>query len=65
MSINITVRITGLSISGLMNTYNGRKPGDVVALLNSDNLIEVAVVNGNAAQQLGVRTGESVELILN
>ncbi|MGB8252389.1 MAG: SAM hydroxide adenosyltransferase, partial [Anaerolineaceae bacterium] len=60
---NVVLKIASRSIRGLVNTYGERQAGDVVALVDSENFIEVAVVNGNAAQKLGVTVGEPVELL--
>lgn len=60
---NVLIKIANKSIQGLVNTYGDRHAGDVVALVDSENFIEVAVVNGHGAQSLGVTIGEPVELL--
>jgi len=59
---NVVLKIASRSIQGLVKSYGEGKAGDVVALVDSENFIEVAVVNGNGAQNLGVTIGERVEL---
>jgi S-adenosylmethionine hydrolase len=60
---NVMVRIAGQSIRGLVRSYGERDPGDVVALVDSEGFLEVAVVNGNGAQTLHVEVGDPVELV--
>jgi len=57
---NVTVMIGGQSVSGLARTYGERKPGELIALIDSLGYLEVAIVNGNAAQQTGLGVGASV-----
>lgn len=59
----IQVRIAGHTLDGLAGTYGERHPGELVALIDSEGYLEVAVVNGNAARSLGVQVGEPVEII--
>lgn len=60
-------RATGVEIDGqvapIVGTYGDGLPGQLVALLDSFGLVEVAVVGGNAAAHLGVDTGAPVVLI--
>jgi len=60
---NVTLHIAGNTIQGLVKSYGERLPGDVVALVDSENFLEVAVVNGNGAQKLKVAVGDPVELV--
>ena len=59
---NAKIRIAGVEIGGLVKSYGHRKPGTLVALGDSGGYLEVAVVNGNAAKQLGVKIGDVVEV---
>lgn len=43
-------------------TYADAAVGELVALINSDNLVEIAVRDGNAATVLNVQRGAAVEL---
>ncbi len=56
------VHIAGKTIHPLSKTYGTSAPGDWVALVGSSNFLEVAVNQGSAAQQLGVRAGDEVVL---
>lgn len=49
------VRVTG--------TYGDAEEGELIALINSDGMLEVAVRNGSAAQNLNLPRGASIELI--
>jgi S-adenosylmethionine hydrolase len=53
----------GQTISGIVSTY-GRLPiGSLIALFGSSGKLEIAVVNGNAARQLGAEVGDAVSVI--
>ncbi|MDB5313634.1 MAG: hypothetical protein JWO38_7836 [Gemmataceae bacterium] len=45
-----------------VRTYSDAAPGELVCLFSSDGFFEVAEVNGNAAERLGVRDGVEVEI---
>ena len=47
-----------------MTSYGEKHTGDLVALIDSENYIEVAIVNGNAAKKLDARVGEIIEVIV-
>ena len=61
---NILFRLRGREVRGLVASYGHNNPGDLIALVDSENCIEIAVVNGSAAQTLGAQTGDIVEVIL-
>ena len=46
----------------LLSTYADVSSGALVGLIGSDGSVEIAVRNGNAAQQLGVGIGTLIEL---
>lgn len=60
---SLRVRIAGREIDGLVVSYGHRLPGDLVALVDSEGYVEVAVVNGNAAQALHAKLGDPVEVV--
>jgi len=60
---NLTVKVRGAEIGGVVKTFGERTPGELVALINHVGELEVAVVNGNAQQRLGVQVGDKVEVI--
>lgn len=57
----------GLSIAGseaaLVGTYGERGEGELVALLDSFDRLEVAIVGGSAAERLGVGVGTTVRVL--
>jgi S-adenosylmethionine hydrolase len=57
-----TVEIAGSRVDGLVRTYGDSAPGTLVALVGSSGWVEVAVVNGDAAERLGVGPGATVWL---
>ncbi len=59
---NLRVRIAGREIHGLVKTFGDRSPGELVALIDSDNSLAIAIVRGNAAHDLGIEIGAPVEV---
>jgi len=62
---DVLIRIRDHEIDGIIESYGHRQPGDLVALVDSEYYIEVAVVNGSAARRLGAQVGDQVEFILS
>jgi S-adenosylmethionine hydrolase len=60
----VTFRLRGREVHGLETSYGGRQPGELVALVDSENFVEIAVVNGSAAQVTGAKVGDVVEVVL-
>jgi len=56
------VRILGQEIDEVIKSYGHHKIGDLVALVDSEGYLEIAVVNGNAAKRLSAKTGDVVEV---
>jgi len=54
--------LLGREVHGLVDSYGHRLPGDLVALVDSQNFIEIAIVNGSAAQVLAAKVGDIVEV---
>ncbi|MFZ1040869.1 MAG: SAM-dependent chlorinase/fluorinase [Anaerolineales bacterium] len=61
----ITVKIDGVEIKGMVNTFGERAEGEVIALLGSTGSLIISVVNGNAATKLGVKVGDEIEAIVS
>jgi S-adenosylmethionine hydrolase len=55
--------LLGQDVHGLVDSYGQEKPGTLVALVDSENFVEIAVVNGSAAKVLGAQSGDIVEVI--
>lgn len=60
----VIVRAAGLEIRGLVRAFGDRAPGELVALIDSDSSLAIAVVNGSAAQKTGLGVGDAVEVAL-
>ncbi len=59
----VILHVLGREIKGLVTSYGHRPPGELVALIDSENFLEVAIVNGSAAHVLGAKVGDVVEVI--
>ena len=62
---NIVVRLDGIEIKGMVNTFGERSVGETIALIGSTGNLGIAVVNGNAAAKLGVKLGDVIFINLN
>jgi S-adenosyl-L-methionine hydrolase (adenosine-forming) len=60
---NIRFRLRGRETHGLVESYGHRNPGDLVALVDSENYIEIAIVNDSATKVLGAQVGDVVDVI--
>jgi hypothetical protein len=60
----VVFTLRGRTITGLAESYGWRKKGDLIALVDSEGFIEIAVVNGSAARELGIEVGDLVEVTL-
>ena len=50
---SVTFHIHGREVRGLVTSYGNKQPGELVALVDSENYIEIAIVNGSAAKYPG------------
>ena len=57
-----TTRLRGHSIFGLRTTYGNTDLGQLIALGDSQGRFEIAIVQGNAAETLGVKSGDMVAI---
>jgi S-adenosylmethionine hydrolase len=60
----VLVQIRGRMVRGLAQSYGQGKTGDLLVLVNSQYFIEIAVVNGSAAEVLGASVGELIEVFI-
>src|SRR5512138_1642882 len=60
---DVLFRLRAAEVTGIVESYGNRQPGDLIALIDSEDYLEIALVNGSAAQQLGASVGEAVEVI--
>ena len=51
------IRLGGVVIEGLCSTFGDRPPGTLINLMDSSDHLSIAVVNGNAAEQLKAAPG--------
>jgi S-adenosylmethionine hydrolase len=54
------VECGGRRIDGIQSAYGQSRAGDLVALVDSHGRLEVAVVNGNAAERVELHEGDAV-----
>jgi S-adenosylmethionine hydrolase len=60
----VRFRIHGAEIQGMVDSYGQRRPGEVIALVDSADFVEIATVNGSAAADLKASVGDVVEVVL-
>ena len=60
---DVLIYIRDREIDGVIESYGHREVGDLVAVVDSEYYIEIAVVNGSAAKTLGAQVGDIVEVI--
>ena len=59
----VSFHLHGREVRGLVDSYGNAQPGELVALVDSENYIEIAIVNGSAAQVTGALVGDVVEVV--
>jgi S-adenosyl-L-methionine hydrolase (adenosine-forming) len=59
---HVEIEIGGHHLSEIATCYADRAPGEALALFGSTERLEIAVVNGNAAERLNIQTGQPVEV---
>jgi S-adenosylmethionine hydrolase len=57
--------LRGAVVDGISDSYGNGPAGALVAVVDSEDFVEIAVVNGNAAQKLGAQVGDEVEVIFS
>jgi len=60
----VTFRLRGYDIHDLVTSYGHCQPGELVALVDSENFVEIAAVNGSAARELGAQVGDVVQVVV-
>ena len=58
------IRVQGRVECDLKKFYQEVAPGQPLGIIGSSGFLEIAVNNGNAAQELGLRVGDRVEVRL-
>lgn len=59
----LLIVIKGRVIDGLSPSYGHNDTGELIALVDSENFLEIAVVNGSAAKELDARVGDRVKVL--
>jgi S-adenosylmethionine hydrolase len=60
----LTVHLGDYQIDSLVQTFGDKPAGEAVALYGSAGDLIISIVNGNAAQSLGVQVGDPVEVVV-
>ena len=60
---SVLFRLFGREVRGLVDSYGHAQPGALVALVDSEDFIEIAAVNGSAAKLLGAVVGDLVDVV--
>ncbi len=60
---NISIRVAGIKIKGLVNTFGERPIGELIALIGSTGNLILSVVNGSASERLNTQLGDLIEVI--
>lgn len=61
---NARITLGDLQLNGIRRTYAAVANGDLLALIGSNGWLEIAVNGGNAAQRLGAKLGDEIEVHL-
>lgn len=61
---DVTLRVAGTEIHGILASYGQSQPGELVSVVDSEGFVEIAVVNGSAAARLSAKLGDKVEIVL-
>lgn len=56
------IKLADVELCGLVNTFGEKPVGELITLYGSTGDLIVSVVNGNAAERLGVKLGDPVEV---
>jgi S-adenosylmethionine hydrolase len=62
-STDVLFRLGDTEVHGLAESYGHKQPGELIAVVDSEEFIELAIVNGNAAHKLNAKAGDAVEVI--
>lgn len=59
----VLFRLRGAKVDGIAESYGHKQAGELVAVVDSEEYIEIALVNGSAAEKLSAKVGDAVEVI--
>jgi S-adenosyl-L-methionine hydrolase (adenosine-forming) len=60
---NVSFKLREREVGGMVDSYGRQQPGELVALVDSEAFIEIAIVNGSAAEILGAKVGDVVDVV--
>ncbi|SRR6266545_1342811 len=60
---DVLFRLRGAEVKGISESYGYKQSGDLIAVVDSENYIEIAVVNGSAEERLDAKVGDVVEVV--
>jgi S-adenosylmethionine hydrolase len=61
---DVQIHLGGEVIHGLVRAFGDGKPSELVALFDSSGMLNICVVNGNAAKRLQAQVGNPVEITI-
>jgi S-adenosyl-L-methionine hydrolase (adenosine-forming) len=61
---HITIKLCGFEIFNVIHSFHERSSGEIVALLSNIHYLSIAMINGNAADKLCAKIGQSVEICI-
>lgn len=56
------VRVKGITVAGMVNTFGDRPAGELIALYSSNDYVTLSEVNGNAAARIGAQVADRIEI---
>jgi S-adenosylmethionine hydrolase len=59
---DVRFRLKGVEVSGIVESYGHKSAGELVAVVDSEDYLEIAVVNGSAKEALNASVGDMVEV---
>jgi len=62
---DVLLRLRGAEVNGIVESYGFGQAGELVAVVDSEGFIEIAAVNGNAAEKIGAQVGDVVEVFFS
>ena len=62
---DVLFRLKGVAVSGIVESYGHKSVGDLVAVVDSEEYLEIAVVNGSAKEKLNAAVGDMVEVVFS
>jgi S-adenosylmethionine hydrolase len=58
----VLISVAEAQIEGVVTTFGERQPGELIAMIDSSGVLQISVVNGNAAARLHADAGTAVKV---